>query len=953
MKTITIQVPEGVKYLSQWDKFDELLPTGQHCILDKAICGIGATEAYIRNKGKVVITMPRLHLLFNKYYQHINDNVLLYRFISQAQYFSNKRPSDAELAQFDELLRNYVMTGGEKILTTYDSLPKVASVLAACGCDLSEYKVVVDEMQVILQDAPIKAETEHNFYLALKKFSTVVYLSATPFLGDYLDQSAQFKDLTIYKLQWPKQSVKRASIKAIRIGKHKSIVKKCCEIIEAYKDGKGPVDEGTGIQSKEAVFYVNDVAAICRVIKQAALKPEEVNILCSVRTENQKKLENLGKLMGHTYERGTIPCLGEEHKMFTFCTSTVYVGSDFYSTNAYTYIMANPNVEALTLDVSTDIQQILGRQRLDCNPFKNRADFYYYLKAPFLTKTQNDELIQKKLEETQRHIENYLQAPNKKQQLDSMEALVKNGHKEQYCCISVDRQGNKIVVENELIWIAEKRSWDIANEIYSGDFSLCKALSIAADVVADVDSTDEEVQKVFSVWSKDNNFKRIAQFYCDLRENFPEVLDKCSFIPQRFHDYYEALGREGMEDLQWRPDYIKQALAPTPIDKMPHEKIAALIMERLQVGQEYAKEQVKQVVKDIYKELGVQGKPSATDIGRYVTFEEMSKRINRKKTAIIRITSPYRKGISLFNRITDVKKPIPSSVDYVLDLIKTGGAYDLKKKVGKIRTTTDKDEMTRLKGALPAAAWNGTFEHRSRKGCVIYSSFTALDFDHVKPEQEPKLKERLQSFACVYAYFRTPSGHGYKAIVLHDNCRKENHTDLYGQLLEYFKVPEQDTSTSDLGRGNYLSYDPDLWLNPNPVPYHYEPSKDQRVLKENRPTQTVVEGDDKKPILIKDETAIGTFLLKLSKMIMTDETIMNFLDHIWNLSTTDRGRNNTALSYAGVLCKAGVDKDKAAPFITRLLPTLPEAEIKRAMKYAYEHNIFGCERLKYRKRSKK
>jgi len=32
---------------------------------------------------------------------------------------------------------------------------------------------------------------------------------------------------------------------------------------------------------------------------------------------------------------GDIPQRGEPHKMFTFCTSTVYIGADFYSTNAY------------------------------------------------------------------------------------------------------------------------------------------------------------------------------------------------------------------------------------------------------------------------------------------------------------------------------------------------------------------------------------------------------------------------------------------------------------------------------------------------------------------------------------------------------------------------------------------------------------------------------------------
>lgn len=63
--------------------------------------------------------------------------------------------------------------------------------------------------------------------------------------------------------------------------------------------------------------------------------------------------------------------------MFTFCTSTVYIGADFYSTNAYSYIFANPRISSMTVDVSVDLQQIIGRQRLEENPFRNSATLYF------------------------------------------------------------------------------------------------------------------------------------------------------------------------------------------------------------------------------------------------------------------------------------------------------------------------------------------------------------------------------------------------------------------------------------------------------------------------------------------------------------------------------------------------------------------------------------------------
>ena len=62
-----------------------------------------------------------------------------------------------------------------------------------------------------------------------------------------------------------------------------------------------------------------------------------------------------------------------------------------------------------------------------------------------------------------------------------------------------------------------------------------------------------------------------------------------------------------------------------------------------------------------------------------------------------------------------------------------------------------------------------------------------------------------------------------------------------------------------------------------------------------------------------------------------------------------KGRNNAAMAYAGVLCKAGVEKAKAKDFIESLIPGFDITEI---LDYAYSHNIFGCERRKYCKRVK-
>lgn len=950
MKEIQINVPHGLQYLSDWNGIDDLLPLDKHYILNKQLTGCGATEKFIRDEAAVIIAMPRKHLLYNKLSQHLNDNVFLYRFLDKKQYFSDKTPSEEQLKEFDRLLVDYLQSGGKKILTTYDSLPKIIAILSTLGRNLNDFKVVVDEMQQILGDAPIKANIEHQFYMALKKFKTVIYLSATPFLNEYLDMSEQFNSIPVVKLIWDKDATRQSQINVKKlIG---SITKTCCGIIEKYKTGNAPTikrgDET--IQSNEAVFYLNDVGAIIDVIRKAGLKADEVNILCAPRRENIRRIEKLNNATQEKFEIGTIPGRGQSNKTFTFCTSTVYIGSDFYSDNAYTFIFANPNVQSLCLDVSTDLQQILGRQRSTANPFRNMADLYYHLKKPLTTYEDNEEMIKQKKQETQKQIENYQTAKHPDSMLRTMEAFIeKSSHKDQYCSISEDEHGNKTIVENSLIWIAERRAWDIANRVYSGDFSLFEALRLNSDVKHEIDSDDIQVRKVFELWNKDSQFKRRAMLYCEIMENHPELLDKCQFIPRHFHEYYKALGREGMEDFQWRADYIKKALAPTPIDEMPHDKIAGMLMESLEVGKEYTKEQVKDVMVKIYSALSIKGKPSATDCSRYITIEEYSRRINKKKVAMIKVVSHYRKTITLFPRITDVKNPQFYDIDYILNVIRDGKDFNIANRINAVRKATTKEERDAAKFKLPAIAWNGRFKYRDKSGCELYSSFTALDFDHIDSEEIDGFKRFIQTFPCVYAYFKSPGGDGMKVIVVHDNKRKENHVDLYAQLLAIFKYDASDTSTSDLGRGNYLSYDPDLWINPNPEPFHYIPSqtpvKDVPIA-----TQTIVEGEGGNAIFETDDDYTSSFLNYLSKNILTDDSIINMLNKKWTQATIDRGRNNTALSYAGVLCKVGVEKNKAQQFIQSLLSDLPPYEITRTIKYAYDHNIFGSHRRLYLKK---
>lgn len=807
----------------------------------------------------------------------------------------------------------------------------------------------MDEFQAMFYDCQFKPTTEYEFGQILGAFNTVVYLSATPFLESYLDMTRQFKDMTFYELLWPESMMQIPKVEVIK--SKKSVFKLCSELTGKYREGKGnsTVVDGKEFVAKEAVFYINDVSVIKNIIKKNGLKVDEVNIICSSKSENIKKLNELSREVGEKFMIGDIPGKGEPHKMFTFCTSTVYIGADFYSTNAYSYIFANPLVKSMTVDVSVDLQQIIGRQRLDTNPFRNTATLYFNTRKSKVTEEELENSIKEKKDKTKKQIDNFNAVPNKDEQLQMMENTIRQqGHKEHYCCIIKDADNNVRIVENEILEISERRAWEVTNRIYNNDFSMYRALRVGAVVTKSSGSDDPEVQRIFKEWNLDNQFPRKARLYCDLYDNFPELLEDCTFIEGKYKKYHDALGKEGFEALCWREDYIRQAIEPTPFDKLPKDQIAVKLIDALKTDKTYTKSEVKDLLQGIYKELNIAGKPSASDISEYLTCEDRTVRMKGKLIATFKVTSHFRTKISLFNRITDINHPEEYEIDKVLDIIKTSSYYHVAGKVDAVRKAKTKEEKEKAKMKLPAVTWNGTFKTKNRSDLIHYSSFTALDFDHIQPEKMDEFGKWLQGFSCVYAYYITPSGKGYKAIILHDNYEPLYHYDLYNQLLKLFDCPEKDTSTVDLARGNFLSYDPNLWKNPNPEPFHFVSSTPEPVIPDIV-TETIIKDETGNEIITEDDSYVANFLNTLSRQVVSDDSIIRILGKIWTGKSIANGRNNTAMSYAGVLCKAGVEKNRAKSFIEELIP---DYDITEIIEYAYSHNTFGCERRRYKSRKK-
>ena len=514
MKKETVIVPSGIRYISQWDSFS--LPN-HPCIINKTITGCGFTEYCLTSLDNVILCSPRKILLENKADQH-GDSVLyaksgLDTFVNFEKDLStsSKKPEKEEkqpvseeeikdiIMAFKESIKQYyqectIKQKPCKILVTYDSFRHVRSALES---SMSNFYVVVDEFQSVFTDAKFKSTTEIEFLTQLQGIQNLSFVSATPMLDKYLEMLDEFKDLPYYELDWETEDPSRVSIPKLNTHScYKSVLPAACDVVKSYQSGEfestAKMDESGNLQnieSREAVLYVNSVRNICDIISRCGLKPENTNVLCSNTDDNEAKIK---KAFGYTktsYKKkygidtsiGKVPMRGETNKMFTLCTRTVYLGADFYSDNARTFIFSDANIDSLTVDITIDLPQILGRQRLEENPWKNRAELYYKTLDNKKVMTQEDFNVirEQKIKKTENLLLSYkLTTKEAKHDLaENFQKVAKTfNYKDDYVAVNTHGGNDLRPVFNNLVMINDMRSYEIQQIDYKDRFRVFNAL---------------------------------------------------------------------------------------------------------------------------------------------------------------------------------------------------------------------------------------------------------------------------------------------------------------------------------------------------------------------------------------------------------------------------------------------------------------------------------------------
>ena len=330
-----------------------------------------------------------------------------------------------------------------------------------------------------------------------------------------------------------------------------------------------------------------------------------------------QQFEKIHKKIGKKFSIGKVPLKGEPHKMFTFCTRTVYLGADFYSTNARTFIFSDANVETLTVDISLDLPQIMGRQRLVENPWKDDAEFYYkvYSDNNKLSEEEFNGIIQDRINMTNSLLNTYNRAdPNDQANVgESYEVLASTGYVNSYLSVNrvyIDADNFiRVPAFNELVKIAQRRAYDIQQIDYADRFAIFSEIdsSTSLGVVK-----SEEVKDFFRGFEKlrtlSDKLKYYVNYPCDSET---KVIILNQITEKHFLEYITVLGEDRVKACSYNISALNKELGVIVFD--PNVLINRVYQE-FKEGDTISVADLKLKIAEIYKEVGYNKTPKATEI---------------------------------------------------------------------------------------------------------------------------------------------------------------------------------------------------------------------------------------------------------------------------------------------------------------------------------------------------
>ncbi len=616
MKKIDIKMPAGVRYMSEArDYLLQQLPSSGKYILDKSLTGCGGTELFLTSGRPLVLISPRSGMLFNKAAQH-----------PEAHLFRDSKKKD--LKELKQDLKNYLLshvyipgfrTQPPIILTTLDSAKYIIEELEFQST-IDNFIFLTDEFQNLIGDAAFKGKTDLEFLKMIDRCAkNICYMSATPIQDTYLNALPEFQNLEYYKLNWDPNIIVEPTVNDILMKKGENAVKIFSEIIARFRQEgyfAKKLIGGHEYRATEAVVFVNEVKTIEKIIKQNNLKPYETSILISESADACSRLKTQGFTIGGNNPDRNNPI----NKTFTFCSKASFEGCDFYSTCAFTYIFLDGTKNCLTHDTAIEIPQMLGRQRLDINPFKYNATIYYKTNPKVESKNEFFIRTKERLQSSESILKAYETGDSNLQKALAQAVVNKNPqdpYVSNYLDVIHDTSGYRLEI-NYLVVAAEHNLWANKAFFYNNPLHLTTAIQTQLATAGTKPQELRDFEDKFYVAPTDNDRMRIYATFRNTYPHYQEVLYQNPFIAFEYHEAYNTIGPQILAQMGYDMNQIRL--------NFQKQNIINLCKDRFTSGMEYRAKEVKTILQEIYDKVGLSRTATASQLHEYIQVTTRNKK---------------------------------------------------------------------------------------------------------------------------------------------------------------------------------------------------------------------------------------------------------------------------------------------------------------------------------------
>lgn len=197
------------------------------------------------------------------------------------------------------------------------------------------------------------------------------------------------------------------------------------------------------------------------------------------------------------------------------------------------------------------------------------------------------------------------------------------------------------------------------------------------------------------------------------------------------------------------------------------------------------------------------------------------------------------------------------------------------------------DLYKEYKKSLNSVTLSGEFpiDKREAKYVKKYFGLMILDVDSIKDEETLQIilnKSKETKYTKIV--FRSPTGNGLKILVATNNTDSKKHTECYKTLLKYYESildVEFDSSTCDVSRLCYYSYDPDIYYNKYSEVFNFQ------ISEQNYHNES------------SDDIFDNEFVIKIKYIINFTNNVTQFVEN---------NRNNYIYLLGKNSCGYGMDK---------------------------------------------